>query len=177
MALSLQVPCPGDTINRDCDSLLFEIKSFCEEIGYSSKIKGKFFINKGNQCTSRDKSFVHTMFEIVSLQMYMNDRGPISGPLVAWNTTPPTIQKELKCVQQSLINYVWEKQVPNANVFFPGEPVSPTMPFCCWINYIVFLFHFYSSDRKNELSSEVKKILSKRHTLIFIGLISVPKML
>ena len=61
---------------------------------------------------------MHAMFEIVSLQMYMNDRGPISGPLKGWETTPAISQAKLVSIQQALINYVWEKEVPNADVFF-----------------------------------------------------------
>ena len=129
LTLILQVPCPGDTINRDCDSLLFAIKKYCKEIGYSSKIKGELYINKGNRCTSRNKTFVYAMFEIILLQMYMNDCGPISGPLKGWETTPANIQDELVSIQQSLINYVWEEEVPNADVFFPGGLVYQTMPF------------------------------------------------
>ena len=106
-SLIFQVPCPGDPNACVYYLLLRSVKDYCEELGYSCIIKqGEFHINKGNQCTQRNKAFVHSIYEIVSLQMCMNDHGPVSGPLKGWESTPPKIKEQLVVIQQSLINYV-----------------------------------------------------------------------
>ena len=86
--LVILCPCPGDMDTPVHDSAMLAVKEYCESQGCSCKNTGKFGISKGNQCTQRNNAFVKSMFEIVSVNMYMNDRGPVSGPTRRWQHPP-----------------------------------------------------------------------------------------
>ena len=118
---TLLVPTPGDPDEHVFDSLMQSIKESEERRGYSINADGRKKINRGNQVTQRNHGFAKTMVEIASVQIYCNDRGPMSNSSRHWTAQSRNAGINLGQIQACLINHLNQVMPDLIQRVFPGE--------------------------------------------------------
>ena len=118
----LRLPTPGDPNEYVFDSLMQRIKENEEKRGYSIRSRNpKKRIDRGNQISKRDIRFAKAMVEIISVEVFCNDRGPMSNCSERWKTQSANDAINLLAIQNCFIKHLWQVMPDTVRRVFPGE--------------------------------------------------------
>ena len=123
----LRLPTPGNPNEYVFDSLMQRIKENEEKWGYSIRSRNpKKRIDRGNQISKRDIRFAKAMVEIILVEVFCNDRGPMSNCSEHWKTQSANNAINLLAIQNCFIKHLWEVMPDTVRRIFPGETNSTT---------------------------------------------------
>ena len=83
-------------------------------------------INKGNEVTTPNKNFIQWFFSVVSLNLYVNNWGPVYETPGKWKVMASSDEKKLRHNQKALIRFLRMHKSSAADIWFPDGHRSLT---------------------------------------------------